>query len=119
MLNLESHTPCVTTVEVLTEIWQRVLRRNTNINPEDEFRDLGGNDRLVDQLFAEIARVFHLPNCRALQSRHATTIAALAALLELPTRFRNPFPPIVKLKAGAGKTSVFIAHGLDGRREIL
>ncbi len=111
MLNLESHTPCVTTVEVLTEIWQRVLRR-TNISPEDEFRDLGGNDRLVDQLFAEIARVFNrqLPSATIC---HATTIAALAALLELPTL--PTFPPIVKLKAGAGKTPVFIAHGLDGR----
>jgi acetoacetyl-CoA synthetase len=109
--NLESHTPCATTVEVLTEIWQRVLER-TNIGPDDEFHDLGGNDPLADKLFAEIAKVFNRELPTATIAR-ATTVAALAALLEKPTL--PIFPPIVKLKAGSGKTPVFIAHGLDGR----
>jgi acetoacetyl-CoA synthetase len=113
--NLESHTPCATTVDTLTEIWQRVLRR-TNIGPEDEFHDLGGNDRLADSLFAEIARVFNRELPTATIS-HATTIAALAALLERPEL--PIFPPIVKLKAGSAKTPVFIAHGLDGRARFV
>jgi thioesterase domain-containing protein len=111
LLNLESHTPCATTIEALTEIWQRVLRR-TNIGPDEEFHDLGGNDQFADKLFAEIAEVFNrqLPTATI---THATTIAALAALLEQHTL--PVFPPIVKLKAGSEKTPVFIAHGLDGR----
>jgi acetoacetyl-CoA synthetase len=113
--NLESHTPCATTVDTLTELWQRVLRR-TNIGPEDEFHDLGGNDRLADSLFAEIARVFNRELPTATIS-HATTIAALAALLERPEL--PIFPPIVKLKAGSAKTPVFIAHGLDGRARFV
>lgn len=115
MPNLESHTPCATTVKALTEIWQRELRR-TNIGPEDEFHDLGGNDRLADKLFAEIAKVFdrQLPTASI---AHATTIAALAGLLEQPTL--PTFPPIVKLKAGSEKIPVFIAHGLDGRARFV
>ena len=115
MLNLESHTPCATTVEALTEIWQRVLQR-TNIGPDDEFHDLGGNDRLADKLFIEIAKVFNrqLPTATI---AHATTIATLAGLLEQPTP--PEFPPIVKLKAGSEKTPVFIAHGLDGRARFV
>jgi acetoacetyl-CoA synthetase len=113
--NLESHTPCSTTVEALTEIWRRVLRRS-NIRPEDEFHDLGGNDLLADEVFAEIARVFgrRIPTATI---AYATTIAALAALLEQPSLPK--FPPIVKLKAGSGKTPVFIAHGLDGRARFV
>ena len=34
---------CAATIEALTEIWQHVLQR-TDIGPEDEFHDLGGND---------------------------------------------------------------------------
>ena len=103
--------PCAATVEALTEIWQRVLGR-TNIGPEDEFPDLGGNGSLADRIFAEIARVFHreLPSATI---THASTIAALAALLEQPTL--PAFPPLVKLKSGVEKTPIFIAHGLDGR----
>jgi len=109
--NLESHTPCAATIEALTEIWQRVLQR-TNIGPEDEFHDLGGNDPLADKLFAEIAQAFNrqLPTATIC---HAPTVAALAELLEQPALPR--FPPIVKLKAGSERTPVFIAHGLDGR----
>jgi len=113
--NLESHTPCAATIEALTEIWRRVLRR-TDVGPEDEFYDLGGNDPLADTLFAEIAQVFNrdLPTATICQ---ATTIAALAAVLEQPALPR--FPPLVKLKAGTGRTPVFIAHGLDGRARFL
>jgi acetoacetyl-CoA synthetase len=113
--NLESHTRCATTVDTLTEIWRHVLQR-TDFGPEDEFHDLGGSDPLADSLFAEIARVFNreLPSATIC---HATTIAALAAVLEQPEL--PIFPPIVKLKAGTAKTPVFIAHGLDGRARFV
>ncbi len=102
---------CAETVEALTEIWQRVLGR-TNIGPEDEFADLGGNGALADRIFAEIAQVFNrqLPSVTI---THAPTIAALAALLEQPAL--PAFPPLVKLKSGGERTPIFIAHGLDGR----
>lgn len=114
MQNVEFHTPCTTTVEALTEIWQRVLQR-IDIGLEDKFYDVGGNDALADKLFAEIARVFNrqLPSATL---THAPTIAALAAVLEQPTL--PTFPPLVKLKAGAEKTPIFIAHGLDGRAKF-
>jgi len=103
--------PCAETVEALTEIWQRVLGR-THIGPEEEFPDLGGKGALADRIFAEIAQVFHrqLPSVTI---THAPTITALAELLEQPTL--PAFPPLVKLKSGAERTPIFIAHGLDGR----
>jgi acetoacetyl-CoA synthetase len=112
---LEPQTPCATTVEALTEIWRRVFRR-TDIGPEDEFRDLGGNDQLADRMFTEIAHVFdrQLPSATI---THATTIAALAELLEQPDL--PIFPPLVKLKSGLEKTPIFIAHGLDGRARFV
>ena len=113
--SLESHALCAATIEALTEIWQHVLQR-TDIGPEDEFHDLGGNDPLADRIFAEIAQVFHreLPSATI---THATTIAALAEVLEQPTLPR--FSPLVKLKPGSEETPVFIAHGLDGRARFL
>jgi len=113
--SLESHAPCAATIEALTEIWQRVLQR-TDIGPDDQFHDLGGNDPLADRLFAEIAQVFkrELPTATI---THATTIAALAALLEQSVLPR--FSPLVKLKSGSEETPIFIAHGLDGRARFL
>ena len=109
--NLESDKTGTATVDALTEIWRRVLRRS-NIGPEDEFHDLGGSDVLADQMFAEIAQVFgrELPSATI---SHASTIAALATLIQQPDL--PHFSPFVKLKAGTEKTPIYIAHGLDGR----
>ena len=109
--NLESDKTGTAILDALTEIWQHVLQR-PNIGPEDEFHDLGGNDALADQMFAEIAQVFgrELPSATIC---HAPTIAALATLIQQPDL--PPFSPFVKLKAGTGKTPIYIAHGLDGR----
>jgi thioesterase domain-containing protein len=109
--NLDSDKPSAATINVLTQIWQRVLERS-QIGPEDRFYDIGGTDPLADRLFVEIAGAFdrQLPTATIC---HAPTITALAALLEqssLPL-----FSPLVKLKAGSGKTPILIAHGLGGR----
>lgn len=113
--SLESHAPCAATIEALTEIWQRVLQR-TDIDPVDQFHELGGNDPLADRIFAEIAQVFHreLPSATI---THATTILALAEVLGQPALPR--FSPLVKLKSGSEETPIFIAHGLDGRARFL
>lgn len=109
--NVESAKPSAATVEVLTQIWQRVLQRSP-IGPEDKFYDLGGTDPLADGVFAEIAQVFHRELPTAVIC-HAPTIMALAAVLEQPALPR--FSPFVKLKAGGEKMPILIAHGIGGR----
>jgi acetoacetyl-CoA synthetase len=103
--------PGAMTVEVLTEIWQRVLQRSP-IGLHDNFPDLGGTDLLADKLFAEIAQVSSrdLPSATI---RYAPTIAALADLLGQATLPR--FLPFVQLKAGSEKPPILIAPGLGGR----
>ena len=103
-----------TMIEVLTQIWQRVLQRSP-ISPGDNFFDLGGNDALVDSLFAEIAQVCarELPSATICQ---APTIAALAALLEQPTLPR--FSPFVQLKTGSENPPIVIALGVGGRATV-
>ncbi len=103
--------PTVATVEVLTQIWQRLLQRSP-INPEDNFYDLGGDDALADSLFAEIAQLCgrELPSATIC---HAPTIAALGALLELPTL--PQFSLFVQLKAGTEQPPILITPGVGGR----
>jgi acetoacetyl-CoA synthetase len=98
-------------IEVLTQIWQRVLQRSP-INSGDNFFDLGGNDSLADSVFAEIAQVCgrELPSATIW---HAPTIASLVALLEQPALPR--FSPFVQLKTGSEKPPILIAPGLGGR----
>src|SRR2546427_11443566 len=96
--------------DVLTPIWQRVLKV-PSISVEDNFFDLGGDSSLALELFNEIARVCgrELP---PVTIYHGPTIAALADLLEQPTTPR--LPPLVLLKPGHQAPPVFITHGLGG-----
>lgn len=100
-----------TMIDVLTEIWQRVLHRSA-IDPGDNFFDLGGNNLSVDCLFAEIAQVCgrELPSATIC---HAPTIATLAALLEQPGLPR--FPPLFQIKAGSESPPILIVPGLGSR----
>lgn len=101
----------IATVDVLTEIWQRVLDRSP-IRPEDKFSDLGGNDQLADKIFAQIAQVCgrELPSATIC---YAPTVATLAAVLDQPALPR--FSPLVPLKAGTQTAPILIAHGVGGR----
>jgi acetoacetyl-CoA synthetase len=103
--------PIPATVNVLTEIWERVLQR-APIGPRDNFYDLGGSDATADSIFAEIARICgrELPSAAIC---YAPTVAALSALMDLPALPR--FAPFVQLKTGSEVPPIFIAHGLDGR----
>ncbi len=98
------------TVELLTQIWRRVLQRPA-IDPEDNFFDIGGDSALAVQLFTEIAQACgqQLP---PVMIYHVPTIASQAALLEQPSR--PELSPLVLLKPGSPKTPVFIAPGLGG-----
>lgn len=102
--------PTSTMVELLTLIWQRVLRHSP-INVEDNFFELGGDSSLALELFNEIARECgrELP---AVMIYHAPTVGGLAAVLEQPTPPR--VPPVVQLRAGTEEPPVFITHGLGG-----
>jgi thioesterase domain-containing protein len=100
----------LTTIETLTSIWQHVLQRSP-IRPDENFFELGGTDSLADQLFSEIAQVYGrlIPSATI---GHASTIAALAAVLEQPSFPR--FSPVVQIKNGDDQPPVFIAPGLSG-----
>ena len=97
-------------VEMLTPIWQRVLQLSS-VDVEDNFFDLGGDSTLALQLFNEIARSCgrELPPVTIYV---ATTIAALAAVLEQPAELR--VPTLVRLKDGIAEPPLFITHGLGG-----
>jgi acetoacetyl-CoA synthetase len=106
-----NHTPTAVTIDVLTQIWQRVLQRSP-IGPEDSFFDLGGNDSLADSIFSEIAQMYgrELPSATIC---YAPTIAALAVLLEQTSLPR--FSPLVQLKTGSEKPPIIITPGVGGR----
>jgi acetoacetyl-CoA synthetase len=97
--------------ELLGAIWQDALQC-PSIGIDDNFFDLGGNAAAADRMFARIAQECgrELPSATIY---HASTISALAAVLENPTPPR--FSPFVQLKAGTKGPPILIAHGLDGR----
>src|SRR5215472_7735804 len=68
-------------IEVLTEIWKRVLQLD-EVGPSDDFFELGGDSALAIQLFTEIANACgrELP---AVMIYHVPTIASQMALLQL------------------------------------
>jgi len=101
----------LTTIEALTPIWQRVLRRPV-IGPDDSFFELGGTLDSADRMFAAIANGCgrELPSATIYQAK---TIAALAALLDQPGL--PPFSPLVKVKPGATVPPILFAPGLAGR----
>ncbi|MGC2725534.1 MAG: phosphopantetheine-binding protein, partial [Candidatus Acidiferrales bacterium] len=99
-----------TMVDVLTPIWERVLRRPA-VQQDDNFFDLGGDSLLAVELFAEIERVCGR-EMAPVTIYCAPTISALAAVLDEPTAPR--FPPVLQLKAGTEGAPVFLAHGLAG-----
>jgi len=97
-------------IGALTPIWERVLHR-LSISAQDNFFDLGGDAISAVKLFGEIAREMgrELP---AVWIYQAPTIAALAAVLELPAIPK--IPTLALLKPGAEEPPVFMAHGLGG-----
>jgi thioesterase domain-containing protein len=97
-------------VDILTPIWQRVLRTKA-VGIADNFFDLGGDSVLAVALFNEIAVACgrELP---PVMIYHAPTIAALGAVLEEQSTPR--VPPVVQLKPGINEQPIFMAHGLGG-----
>ena len=105
-----SNTTTASKIELLTQIWCRILQLSA-VGPDDNFFDLGGDSALAVQLFGEIAEVCgqQLP---PVMIYHAPTIASLAALLDQPAK--PELSPLVLLKTGLPDSNVFIAPGLGG-----
>ncbi len=101
------------TIETLTTIWQRVLRRSP-IDRDDNFFDLGGTDELAVRMCAEIGQA-HGRRLPSATLRKAPTIATLAALLDQPV---PQFTPFVQIKEGSELPPIFIAHGLSGTIQV-
>lgn len=101
-------------VETLTPIWERLLQRS-EVDPQTSFYELGGTERLADQLFAEIARVCgrEAPSATI---NYAQSMASLASVLAQPSLPR--FSPFAKIKDGDTMPPIFIAHGLAGTVEF-
>jgi acetoacetyl-CoA synthetase len=104
------HNSTSATAEQVTAAWQKVLKR-TDIGPEDNFFDLGGDPVLATQLFEEIK---FKPGARlgAVSIFQAPTIAEMTALIDQPTRPK--FPTIVPLRRLTGGQPLFVTHGLNG-----
>jgi acetoacetyl-CoA synthetase len=104
-----SNISAASTIEVLTQIWERLLQQSS-IDPNDNFFELGGDSALAVQLFTAIADACsqQLP---PVMIYHVPTIAAQAALLE--QRSDSELSPLIALKSGSG-TPLFIASGLGG-----
>ena len=103
-------TKTSSTIDTLSQIWQRVLQLPA-VDPDDNFFDLGGDSVLAVQMFADIAEACgrQLP---PVMIYHVPTIAALAAVIEHPTQLA--VSPLVLLKDGERDQPVFILPGLGG-----
>lgn len=98
-------------MEALIGAWKKVFRRS-NIGVNDNFFELGGNASLATALFAEISRVLGR-EISPVMILHAPTIAALHAILQLPTPF--VLPAITPLRrADVSVPPVFMFHGCGG-----
>ena len=110
------HLATLPTIETITGIWQRILRRS-QVGADDDFFALGGDPASAAELFSEIAKVFGR-ELSPLIIYQAPTIASLAAVVEQSDPVG--ISPLLLLKAGAttgSKTGnapppVFIAHGI-------
>jgi thioesterase domain-containing protein len=97
-------------LEMLTPIWQRVLRR-PSIGVDDDFFEIGGDPSLARELLTEITGACGRDLLPAMICQ-APTIRTLAALLEQPPSPR--WSPLVQLKAGVEKPPVFLTYGIGG-----
>lgn len=105
-----SNASTSSTIQVLGQIWQRLLQVSS-VAPDDNFFELGGDSALAVQLFSEIADVYgrQLP---PVMIYHVPTLNSLAALLE--QRSAPELSPLILLKEGNHGLPVFIAPGLGG-----
>jgi thioesterase domain-containing protein/acyl carrier protein len=99
------------TIDILIEIWEKVLCRSP-VSPDDNFFDLGGDSVLAVALFLAIEEATGetLPITAIYD---APTVATLAQALESLSPARSS--PLVLLKQGDDAPPVFMAPGVGGR----
>jgi len=102
--------PSAATIEVLSALWQRVLRR-PRIEQEENFFDAGGDPWLAIELFREIGKTTGR-DLLPMLIYQAPTLRALSALLENETAPR--LAPVVLMRAGTQEPPVFLLHGMGG-----
>jgi acetoacetyl-CoA synthetase len=105
-----SKASALSTIPVLSQIWQRLLQI-PSVSPDDNFFELGGDSALAIQLFNEIGEVYGR-NLPPVMIYHVPTISSLAALIE--QRSIPELSPLILLKEGYSAPSLFIAPGLGG-----
>jgi thioesterase domain-containing protein/acyl carrier protein len=103
--------PAETTLELLAGIWSRTLR-TSDVHPDSDFFELGGDSLLAVNLFLEIEQATgrHFPITAIYD---APTLGALAALIdqeEVPAAFS----PLVLVQEGGRGAPLFIVHGVGG-----
>ena len=94
------HNSTSATAEQVTAAWQKVLKR-TDIGPEDNFFDLGGDPVLATQLFEEIK---FKPGARlgAVSIFQAPTIAEMTAAKVFPEPIVTAVEPVEEFHAAEG-----------------
>lgn len=97
-------------IDVLTPIFQRVLRR-ASVGPNDDFFDLGGDSLLALNLILEIERSIGIVLSPTVLF-DAPTIASVADIIE--TTSVESASPLALLRSGTGGPPLFIAHGISG-----
>jgi len=106
---VESHDCDREMINVLTPIWERVLKHSA-IHPDENFFDLGGDSLLALALFLEIEKQTgrKLPITIIYD---APTIASLAKVLQKSDTLPK-ISPLVLLKPGVDAPPLFMMHGL-------
>lgn len=105
-----SNTTTSSRIEILAQIWQRLLQV-PSVGLDDNFFDLGGDSALAIQLFSEIAETFgqKFPPVMIYQ---VPTINSLAALMQ--NRTARELTALIQVRKGSEEPPVFIASGLGG-----
>jgi thioesterase domain-containing protein/acyl carrier protein len=109
-LQSETREPDAEAMEMLLDIWRRVLRTE-EIEPHSNFFDLGGDSLLALTLFLEIERATGR-NLPITAIYDAQTIAEQVELLQQPDS--RAFSPLVLLKPGDRSAPLFLFHGVGG-----
>jgi acetoacetyl-CoA synthetase len=96
-------------VALLLPIWQRVLHQ-PNVQPDDNFFNLGGTPALAETLFSEVREATGREFPAVCIYPMNSPVAMASVLLEDPGQQR--FAPTVLMRAGEEGPPVFLAHGI-------
>jgi len=104
-------TPCDVIEQILTQLWEGILRVRP-IGLRDDFFELGGHSLAAAQLFSEIERLtgISLPLATLLR---ASTVRELAEILR-KDRWAPNWSSLVPINPGGSQIPLFLVHGAEG-----